>query len=293
MNEQQLADLFAEQIDRLLLGEEVSVPAEAAELNELLALGQQLGQVQFQANAAAVASFEGQLATWLKGTGMPAAVPGIPKTLLMGLVAAGTVATLLAGGVWIARNWAQTTPPPTKQLTAPETPREPEQPVPVIEPAGPADVSQPETPEVLPKSTTSSQGETISQPKSSSQSDQLPVASPTIVETPTLTPTTPAAEVVNPVTGGESSGGDSNSNGSTSPSGEEPLPVGGDDDRGHGNDPGGFDPDNPGNSTGVGGPSLDRGGDSGSSSGSNSSNAGGNSGNSDKNNNKGKDKKGN
>jgi hypothetical protein len=117
MNEQELADLFSEQLDRMLLGEEVTVPAEAAELNELLSLGQQFSQVQFTAGSAATAAFQGQLTTWF-GMGMSAAGAGIPKSLLIGLIIAATALTGLVGGL-LTLTSSDAPPAPTEETTAP------------------------------------------------------------------------------------------------------------------------------------------------------------------------------
>lgn len=64
MNEQELADLFSEQIDRMLQGERPDIPAEVDDLPELLALGNQISQTQFQASSTAQAMFQSQLASW-------------------------------------------------------------------------------------------------------------------------------------------------------------------------------------------------------------------------------------
>jgi uncharacterized membrane protein YgcG len=65
MNEQQLADLFSEQVDRLLQGEAPGFPTEAGEIPELLNLiGQPISNIQFQPSPTAQAAFRSQLAGW-------------------------------------------------------------------------------------------------------------------------------------------------------------------------------------------------------------------------------------
>jgi len=64
MNEQQVADLCSEQLDRLLAGGPVVDSPDIDDLPELLTLGQQLSQVCFQPTPALQAEFRGQLAMW-------------------------------------------------------------------------------------------------------------------------------------------------------------------------------------------------------------------------------------
>lgn len=273
MNEQQLADLFSEQIDRMLIGEDVSLPAEAAELNDLLSLGGQLSQTQFTASTAATAAFYGQLATWFGAKGVSTAtVLGIPKVLFSILLVTGTGLALLVVGAVTYLNFADTSAP-TQAPTVPKIiqPRETE---PAEELEQQDESTQPAATDVLPPPKKSSEGETLNQPKPSSQGDTLKVApSPTLQSTVAVTATTPATDTTT-VTG--TGIDDDSSSGDGGAPGQDGARI--EDDRGHGNDPGGYDPDNPGNSTGVGGPSLSRGSDGGSSSGGGSGNSSGGNG---------------
>lgn len=63
MNEQQLADLFSEQIDRILQGETSHVAPDIDDLQELLELGNQILQTKFQVGSAIHAVFQSQLAS--------------------------------------------------------------------------------------------------------------------------------------------------------------------------------------------------------------------------------------
>jgi hypothetical protein len=98
MNEQQLADLFSEQVDRLLQGDAgIEVP-DVEDLRELLELSNRISQTQFQVSAAAQAAFQGQVASWfgpLNGVngGTSATILGLSKTWLIGIVISIMVAT--------------------------------------------------------------------------------------------------------------------------------------------------------------------------------------------------------
>ena len=52
MNEQYTADLFSEQLDRVLVGQDPVLASEFGDLEELLSLGEQMSQVNFQPNDA-------------------------------------------------------------------------------------------------------------------------------------------------------------------------------------------------------------------------------------------------
>ncbi len=88
MNEQELADLFSEQIDRMLQGERPDVPAEVDDLPELLALGDQISQTQFQASSTAQAMFQSQLASWfgLINGGSPMTILGLTKAWFVSII---------------------------------------------------------------------------------------------------------------------------------------------------------------------------------------------------------------
>lgn len=95
MNEQQVADLFSAQLDRMLQGEPPVLPAEAGDLPELLDLGRQYSHIGFQAGLAGQAVFQAQMASWFGPTlASPATVLGLSKgwfiSLSVILVALGT-----------------------------------------------------------------------------------------------------------------------------------------------------------------------------------------------------------
>jgi len=240
MNEQQLADLFSEQLDQILAGKTVAAPVE--ELSGLLTLGQQLTQVRFQASPAAQAAFQGQVASWFGSAG--GAGLGLPKGLLMALLmAVGTgiglvalVGSLLSGNL-LTNSGGQM---PEKSLPVLATPVETSLP---IETPPATSIPAPPTNESV---TTSSEGDTL--PSFSTLGDTVltGTVSATVTRTQdiflvpsvtsTITPTTTMTD--NQPTGeGEDEGGPA---------------VKDDHDRGHGNDPDGVDEDNPGNSSGVG-----------------------------------------
>ncbi|MBE7555900.1 MAG: hypothetical protein HS126_33015 [Anaerolineales bacterium] len=103
MNEQQLADLFSEQLDRLLAGEAIDLPAEAGDLPELLEIiGQPTTQTHFQASSAVQAAFQSQLVGWfgLANGGTPMAILGLSKIWLISIVIA--VITVITGAGIIA-----------------------------------------------------------------------------------------------------------------------------------------------------------------------------------------------
>lgn len=99
MNEQQLADLFSEQLDRLLAGEPTHLPADADDLPELLKIiGQPTTQTHFQASAAAQAAFQSQLTGWfgiVANGGAPMTILGLSKIWFISLVVA--VVTVVGG----------------------------------------------------------------------------------------------------------------------------------------------------------------------------------------------------
>ncbi|GIK37676.1 MAG: hypothetical protein BroJett011_15090 [Chloroflexota bacterium] len=104
MNEQQLADLFSEQLDRLLTGEAIDLPAEAGDVPELLQIiGQPTTQTHFQASPAAQAAFQSQLAGWfgiIANGGAPMAILGLSKVWFISIVVA--VITVITGAGIIA-----------------------------------------------------------------------------------------------------------------------------------------------------------------------------------------------
>jgi uncharacterized membrane protein YgcG len=103
MNEQQLADLFSEQLDHLLQGEASMLPPEAGELQELLEIiGQPISQVQFQASPTAQAAFQSQLTGWFgpANGGVPMTILGLTKAWFVTILI--TIITVGLGGGFVA-----------------------------------------------------------------------------------------------------------------------------------------------------------------------------------------------
>lgn len=103
MNEQQLADLFSEQLDRLLEGEASTLPPEAGELQELLEIiGQPISQVQFQASPTAQAAFQSQLTGWFGPVNgaIPMTILGLTKAWFVTILI--TIITVVFGGGLVA-----------------------------------------------------------------------------------------------------------------------------------------------------------------------------------------------
>lgn len=269
MNEQQVADIFSEQIDRLLQGQEIALPANAGELRQLLGLSRQFAQIGFQPGPAAQAAFQAQLAGWF-GNGA-ATILGLPK-LLFFVLSAGLL--VLATGVGISvtvplvesfgfgsnQQIAPQQITPTPATDAPDSGHAPAGESSESAP-GPANSSQGDSL----RTTTNSQGDTIT-PSNASKEETLP-GSPSTGDTlplPTSTPTPIVTSTPEPTATPVSSNPDndigatddsslSGAGDSSTTAGAEDSnpPVEGDHDRGHGNDPDGFDEDNPGNSDGI------------------------------------------
>ncbi|HEX9925237.1 MAG TPA: hypothetical protein VGD99_21450 [Anaerolineae bacterium] len=103
MNEQELADLFSEQVDRLLQGEALDVPPDTGDLQELLNLvGPSTTQSVFQATSATQAAFQSQLANWfgLANGGSPMTILGLSKTWFFSILV--TTVTIIGGAGFIA-----------------------------------------------------------------------------------------------------------------------------------------------------------------------------------------------
>lgn len=103
MNEQELADLFSEQVDRLLQGEAPDVPPDTGDLQELLDLvGHSTTQSVFQATSATQAAFQSQLANWfgLANGGSPMTILGLSKTWFFSIIV--TSVAIIAGAGFIA-----------------------------------------------------------------------------------------------------------------------------------------------------------------------------------------------
>jgi len=243
VNEQQVADLFSEQIDRLLGGEAVAEVPGIDDWPELVTIGEQLSQVGFQPTPVAQAAFDSQLATWF-GPGASAAFLGMSKSTLLGLGAAimaigagiGLVLFVLpgifssdpAGELPASTTVESPAPPALSTVDTSEAPRNP------TRPSSPSSVG-----DSLPD-TDFSQRDTLP-PATPQRGDTLPTVTPTSTPTATATstsPTEPAADYHND----EPGSGDT---------GDGPA-QGDHDDRGHGNDPDRYDEDNPGKSTGAG-----------------------------------------
>lgn len=252
MNEQQLADLFSEQIDRLLAGEPVVSPPAAGNLQELFTLGQQLAQVSFQPSPLAQAAFQSQLVAWFgpANGGLFTAILGTPRLLLLAItgalvgIGAGLGLVTLVGSLFTGTPLFNT----NEHLPGPQSTGLPPQTItrPVSSPPPATGRPASATPPGTRPAPTASMG------------DRLPSAAPSLGDTlpsATPTPTTtvdPAGE--DQIGDGSGNGSDSNNNGDDGysdagkPQGNVTNP--GDHDRGHGNEPDGYDEDNPGNSSG-------------------------------------------
>lgn len=99
MNEQELADLFSEQVDRMLEGDMPNMAPESEELANLLNLGEHLSQAQFQVTPIAQAAFLSQIANWfgLSNGGSPMTIFGLSKAWLISIFVAVTVIVTGAG----------------------------------------------------------------------------------------------------------------------------------------------------------------------------------------------------
>lgn len=243
MNEQELADLFSAQIDRILGGESAVGLVVDGDL-PLLTLGQQLSQVSFQASPAAQATFASQLASWFgQAGGLSTTIFGLPKMLLLSLGAALAVMSAGLGlVVLISFIWTGALSDPVHQ-DSPPAPTAPSGP----ESNDPGLASPPAT--RSPATTTP----TITRPRgTSSLKDVLPTVTTSVGDTiliPTLTPIegipTFTATLASNEADDDGSSGDEGNSDASSPAGDH--------DRGHGNDPDDYDEDNPGQSDGVSG----------------------------------------
>ena len=255
MNEQQSADVFSQQLDRILLGKDPVLAAEFHDLQELLTLGEQISRVNFQPNAAMQIAFQSQMATWF------GSAPNGAETLLgfskIWLMIIGTVVVIgaalglsgLPGTLFNSSGSVSDELPiidaeglptgaPFSTIEAIGLPR----------PDGPADKASPASarPANEPTKAVSSQGDII-KPTTSSLGDTLPTAPPSLGETllqPTAVPT--VTQEVDLTAGEPVNGG----NRSSEEASEAPA-AGEDDDRVHGNDADGYDEENPGVSDGI------------------------------------------
>jgi len=245
VNEQERADRFSEQVDRLLHGESPSLASDGSEgLDELLSLADELSQVGFRASAGAQAAFESQLDSWFgpgggqtsagTGSGRRDIMPGKFIALIVSvLVAVTTGAVALVVTVLVVI-----------RMVIPGTPTE--TPTPTLT----------DTPAVTETATVDS--ELTSTPVLSPTSSVVPTETPTATVAPSAT--MPGAidtidaitvvitieiEIDDLVPGMPSHGGgdhDDDDDGGRGHDGDDYH----DHDRGHGNDPDHHDDDNPG-----------------------------------------------
>ncbi|MBN1218869.1 MAG: hypothetical protein JXM69_08075 [Anaerolineae bacterium] len=247
VNEQQLADLFCEHIDRMLAGE-VSPTPPVEELSDLLNLGQQLAQANFRAGPVAQAAFQSQMAGWFGSVGsgaVPPTILGVSKglfwliSIILMAVGIGLGLIVLVGSIYTGVIFTQTDETsPVSDGTE----------MPVLTTSEPADMPTSEATEPA----ASVSPTEIVPPIAPPQSDTIPAATSPRGDTvviPTITPepTTEAGEYPDDVIGGDGESGDSDHS-----SIDNDAPGEGDQDRGHGNDPDGIDEDNPGRSDDVG-----------------------------------------
>ena len=271
MTEQQVADLFSEQVDRLLAGDAVADIPGLDDWPDLAGLGGQLTQIRFEPTPAAQVAFDSQLAAWFGPPAGGSSAPfllGMSKNSLLGIVA--TIAAIGGGlglvfligtifpGLFSFDPAGELSIPATTESPTPVTPQAPAPPV--LSPLETNDLRPNPTGTKVPPAA----GDTLPD-VGSSLKDTLPSATqprgdtlPTMTATPTEAPTLTST--------------------ATSASSTEPAPEfiedepgstdmrdgpakGPDDDRGHGNDPDRYDEDNPGQSTGAG-QNDDRGGGS-------------------------------
>ncbi|HMR65976.1 MAG TPA: hypothetical protein PKE64_18360 [Anaerolineae bacterium] len=96
MTEQQLADLFSDQVDRLLQGQRAELPPEAADLAELLALVKPATKTEFRVNPATQMAFEQQITTWFGEApgGSTMTILGLSKTWFISIL---VVVVLVSG----------------------------------------------------------------------------------------------------------------------------------------------------------------------------------------------------
>lgn len=100
MNEQELADLFSEQLDRLLAGESPDLSGDAGELQDLLNIVKPAtSQTGFHAGSAAQVAFNNQLASWfgLANGGSSMTILGLSKIWFFSIVT--TVVVVVGGGL--------------------------------------------------------------------------------------------------------------------------------------------------------------------------------------------------
>lgn len=279
MNEQQLADLFTFQLDRLLAGHPLEEAPVVDDLSGLLELGQSLSQLRFEPDPVARAAFETRIESWFgpaNGSVTPAGSSRINGSgpgfnVLLVAVGLGLGLAVLLGPLWLGE---PVEPVPTLSISPtahpveelpPETATPPPSPVKPTTTPAPV-IASPTLPREVTPTLRSSLGETL---------PALPAPpSPSPTPSPTLPPATA------PIPTGSAEPGGNEGGESTLPPGNAPAPANpppeanpggppsGDHDRGHGNDADGVDEDNPGNSSGQqGGGGNNNGGNNGGSKG--------------------------
>ncbi len=97
MSEQELADLFSEQIDRMLKGENVNVDEGLEDLPDLFELGQGLADISFEASSTAQAAFQTQTTRWLTPAKGDFSMFGLSRMWLIGIVCTGIFAVITLG----------------------------------------------------------------------------------------------------------------------------------------------------------------------------------------------------
>ena len=259
MNEQQMADLFSEQLDRLIAGEaNVDIPG-VADIPGLMTLGQQLSEVTFEPTPAAQAAFQNQLTTWFGPSGgdLVPTIFGMSKLKFLSLIAAIIAIGAGVGLIMLMGSWLFDVSSPEVDDELP-TPLTTERPVgttseelnsPVLGPDAGTETPRLTTPETTPPAPTASLRDTFPGPNSS-QGDTLPPPTsgrgdtlPAATVTPTSVSTEPTTVPVGTATGdvrnsdSDDEGGDGIKDG--------------DHDRGHGNDSDRLDEDNPRNSSSL------------------------------------------
>ncbi|MCB0163766.1 MAG: hypothetical protein KDI79_06045 [Anaerolineae bacterium] len=102
MNEQEFADLFSDQIDRMLAGESLEGIPDIDDLPELLDVGQRISQTQFQPSTAAQTAFQSSLASWFGSMngGSSMTILGLSKTWFFSIIIVAMV--IITGTGFIA-----------------------------------------------------------------------------------------------------------------------------------------------------------------------------------------------
>jgi hypothetical protein len=257
MNEQKVADLFSEQLDRLLAGEAVVDIPGVADLPGLMTLGQQLSEVSFEPTPAAQAAFQNQVTTWfgLSGSDLVPTIFGMSKLKFLSLVAAIIAIGAGIGLVMLMGSWLfdDSSPDVDDELPAPLSTELPAGKTseglnsPVLGPGAGTETPRLATPETTPVAPTASLRDTFPGP-TSSRGDTLPPPTSGRGDTLPAATTTPTPSSIWPT----SDPGDTatNDNGDFDTDDDAGAPDG-DHDRGHGNDPDGLDEDNSGKSSGL------------------------------------------